>query len=926
LLTVTDPLGRIALRHLYDLADRALRTEQLDAGLRRLMIDAVGNTLEQRDSKGALRLSAYDAANRPVRLWARDGAGQPLTLRESLIYGDSEGIGLTAEQAAAKNLLGKSYKHYEEAGLLSFEAYDCKGNLLEKSRQAIGDAAILAVFTSPSSNWQVKTFRVEWQSPPGTTLEAHASRLLDPMVYRTSLAYDALNRLKTMRYPQDVSGVRKELRPRYNRAGALERVELDGRTYVERIAYNAKGQRTLSAYGNGVLTRYAYDPKTFRLVRMRTERYTKPSAFTYHPTGGAPLQDFAYEYDLAGNLLALRDRTPGSGLSTKPNALDRSFAYDPLYHLISATGRECDVPPSVPWNVDLRCTDITKTRAYTETYQYDPAGNLGRLAHQAATGAFTRVLTLIPNNNRLATMSVGAKTYAYAYDASGNLLRENASRHFEWDHTDRMRVYRTQVGDAEPSVHAHYLYDSGGQRVKKLVRKQGQVEVSVYVDGVFEHQRVIATGTTRENNTLHVMDNQSRIAQVRVGNSFSGDTTPAMKYHLGDHLGSSNVAIDETGSWVNREEYTPYGETGFGSFARKRYRFTGKERDEESGLSYHGARYYAPWLARWVSSDPAGIADGLNTYVYVRDNPLRLIDPAGTQAQQSAPPAPLVNNVEDVAAGEARQAAFEAGPQMQAGAKAQGIDPLTSDKATRNKLSSRQGQLTMDKLKTNLAESAKANRYPGASRKLTPEVHIEQGIFKSAGGNPKPTGRNPDLGVLKQEIPGVDPAREWNALAGQKATDVFQQQTFDVKVGGGYVRDKAHFAKETGLTATELRPFGKATLDLGADAAETGSKAVARAPGKLAKLASGAGEVLVKKGGKVITGIGTGVGVALAAKEFYAGNYAAAFVEAVGASEIPILAQVADIGSLTADIAWVAKDVFDPEQKLEQLWYETFLK
>ncbi len=57
-----------------------------------------------------------------------------------------------------------------------------------------------------------------------------------------------------------------------------------------------------------------------------------------------------------------------------------------------------------------------------------------------------------------------------------------------------------------------------------------------------------------------------------------------MQLHLGDHLGSSNVVVDSGGALVNREEFTPYGETSFGSFAKKRYRFTGKERDEESGL------------------------------------------------------------------------------------------------------------------------------------------------------------------------------------------------------------------------------------------------------------------------------------------------------------------------------------------------------
>jgi len=63
----------------------------------------------------------------------------------------------------------------------------------------------------------------------------------------------------------------------------------------------------------------------------------------------------------------------------------------------------------------------------------------------------------------------------------------------------------------------------------------------------------------------------------------------------------------------------------------KRYRFTGKERDEESGLYYHGARYYAAWLGRWLSADPRGMVDGTNVFAYARDNPLMYADPTGTQ-------------------------------------------------------------------------------------------------------------------------------------------------------------------------------------------------------------------------------------------------------------------------------------------------------
>ncbi len=61
----------------------------------------------------------------------------------------------------------------------------------------------------------------------------------------------------------------------------------------------------------------------------------------------------------------------------------------------------------------------------------------------------------------------------------------------------------------------------------------------------------------------------------------------------------------------------------------KRYRYTGKEKDEWTGLSYHGARYYAPWLGRWCAADPIGLGDGVNRYAYVRNRPIGSHDPSG---------------------------------------------------------------------------------------------------------------------------------------------------------------------------------------------------------------------------------------------------------------------------------------------------------
>jgi insecticidal toxin complex protein TccC len=150
---------------------------------------------------------------------------------------------------------------------------------------------------------------------------------------------------------------------------------------------------------------------------------------------------------------------------------------------------------------------------------------------------------------------------------------------------------------------------------------------------------------TRDNGEeLHVITLPGGHGSVRCLHWVSGQpatiAADQVRYSLDDHLGSSTLELDQQAQVISEEGYYPFGATAW--YARgsevdvdyKTIRYSGKEMDD-SGLYYYGARYYAPWLQRWVSADPAGDVDGLNLYGFVGNNPLHYIDSDGKKKTPS---------------------------------------------------------------------------------------------------------------------------------------------------------------------------------------------------------------------------------------------------------------------------------------------------
>ena len=205
---------------------------------------------------------------------------------------------------------------------------------------------------------------------------------------------------------------------------------------------------------------------------------------------------------------------------------------------------------------------------------------------------------------------------------------------------------------------AYFQYDEPGRRARKLVVKgPNLVEERIYLED-FEIFRQHKSGQVAlERETVHLMDSESRAALVetRTIDIAGVDQSPAQlfRYQLSDHLGSSSIELDADAKILTYEEYSSYGSTTYqaanvGLELPKRYRFSGKERDEATGFSYFGARYHAPWLARWTSTDPKGADASLNTYEYASNNPIKFVDPDGQQSY------PWMRKIKSIAEGMAQ--------------------------------------------------------------------------------------------------------------------------------------------------------------------------------------------------------------------------------------------------------------------------------
>lgn len=361
------------------------------------------------------------------------------------------------------------------------------------------------------------------------------------------------------------------------------------------------------------------------------------------PPSAAPLSRRAYSYDAVGNVLSIvevQDACPAAqpcGATTTSN-----YIYDPLDRLTQGT---------------VTTETATSTSQTVSNYSYGATGNL--LSSPAGKYAYTDINTAVSFSNPQAAIKVGSRTLSY--DTSGNLTSDTSDSMSvinSWSYRNELTYTALKTAGVKKSI--SYGYDSAGMRVSLRESEAGGMTATYFLTSAYSE--TINPDNSVER-TVSIEAAGMPLATIRT----VGTSTPEVFATHTDHLRSTRFVTSETtgqGNGATVVESTDYDAFGkivkheqSGDFS-ERHKFTGHEYDDSTNYTYAKARYLETNFGRFLSEDPAFVEIGnprrvqeitghsmeeilmdpqlLNSYSYVKNNPIKLTDPTGKFAMEAA--------------------------------------------------------------------------------------------------------------------------------------------------------------------------------------------------------------------------------------------------------------------------------------------------
>jgi len=292
---------------------------------------------------------------------------------------------------------------------------------------------------------------------------------------------------------------------------------------------------------------------------------------------------------------------------------------------------------TISYSYDATGQLTSATGATSETYTYDPAGNRAGSGYQTGPA------------NRL--QSDG--TYNYTYDAEGNLVEKTEiatgkTWRFTWD--QRNRLTHVTVVDSNGIVvrEADYTYDVFNRLIGRRLDYDGDgpqapEEFWTLYDTPETAAEIAAAiyepGTLLSNPWADVQNGSltSRYLYTRAVDEVFARLVDDqgqldLSWYIADRLGSVRQQVQTDGTVLNEITYDSFGNilTETNPLEGDRFKFTGREYDDLTGLYYYRARWYDANTGKFISEDPLGFAAGdYNLNRYVLNDPANVTDPTG---------------------------------------------------------------------------------------------------------------------------------------------------------------------------------------------------------------------------------------------------------------------------------------------------------